>query len=382
MHSQSLRKWIFVLHRYLGLAVGLIAVIVGLTGSLLVFHTEIDQLGAAQTFGRVVPQGDRLPLTALVNQVKTAYADQPDYKIDRIYPYGSHTNDPRIDLPISVSVVDSQEKSINVLLDPYTGELLSTQSWDKGFFDWVYRLHYALLMGNIGIYIVGGIAFLMVVLALTGIVLWPGWRRLVTGFKIKWNAHPKRLNFDLHKVTGIILGGFFSMIALTGVWWNFYEYINPALYAAISIPNPKDPVIQAIPGKTSITDIDAVLQTADTVLPDFPTIYVVLPTKPESVFSVRKASPSSRFWDSQVHIDPYSGKVLRVDDGTKLPWFMRLYNYTAELHYGTFGGLLTRILYIFVGLSPLILFTTGLMMWRYRQQPKTTEPSRELAQQR
>ncbi|MEH2143699.1 PepSY-associated TM helix domain-containing protein [Nostoc sp.] len=40
MHSKKLRDFVFRLHRYIGLAVGLIAIAIGLTGSLLVFHDE------------------------------------------------------------------------------------------------------------------------------------------------------------------------------------------------------------------------------------------------------------------------------------------------------------------------------------------------------
>ncbi|MEH2423610.1 MAG: PepSY-associated TM helix domain-containing protein [Nostoc sp.] len=44
-------------------------------------------------------------------------------------------------------------------------------------------------------------------------------------------------------------------------------------------------------------------------------------------------------------------------------------NFFTPLHYGTFGGLPTRILYVFVGLTPLILFITGFVMWQYRKRP-------------
>jgi uncharacterized iron-regulated membrane protein len=44
MNAKSFRNRIFTLHRYLGLVVGLIAIVVGLTGSLLVFHTEISNI--------------------------------------------------------------------------------------------------------------------------------------------------------------------------------------------------------------------------------------------------------------------------------------------------------------------------------------------------
>jgi uncharacterized iron-regulated membrane protein len=38
------------------------------------------------------------------------------------------------------------------------------------------------------------------------------------------------------------------------------------------------------------------------------------------------------------------------------------------LHYGTFGGVFTRIVYIFVGLAPLVLFATSFVMWWYRKK--------------
>ena len=49
----------------------------------------------------------------------------------------------------------------------------------------------------------------------------------------------------------------------------------------------------------------------------------------------------------------------------------RVLNSFTPIHYGTFGGLPTRILYIFVGLSPTILLITGFTMWRLRKKDKT-----------
>ncbi|MEH1844413.1 MAG: PepSY-associated TM helix domain-containing protein [Nostoc sp.] len=76
------------------------------------------------------------------------------------------------------------------------------------------------------------------------------------------------------------------------------------------------------------------------------------------------------YGNSNVYLDQYSGKVLRVDNGLKLSLGDRVLNSFVPLHYGTFGGLPTRILYVFVGLAPLILFVTSLVMWRYRYRAK------------
>lgn len=81
MNAKKLRNLIFSLHRYLGLFVGLILIVVGLTGSLLVFQHEIDQWAIEQQFGRVIPQQERVSLNVGINNVKKAYADRPELKI-------------------------------------------------------------------------------------------------------------------------------------------------------------------------------------------------------------------------------------------------------------------------------------------------------------
>ncbi|MEH2179020.1 PepSY domain-containing protein [Nostoc sp.] len=60
MKSKPIRNWIFIFHRYLGLALGLILIIVGLTGSLLVFDDEINQWSDDRQFGTVTPIGETL----------------------------------------------------------------------------------------------------------------------------------------------------------------------------------------------------------------------------------------------------------------------------------------------------------------------------------
>ncbi|MEH2387995.1 MAG: PepSY-associated TM helix domain-containing protein [Nostoc sp.] len=46
----------------------------------------------------------------------------------------------------------------------------------------------------------------------------------------------------------------------------------------------------------------------------------------------------------------------------------------APMHYGTFGGLPTRILYVFVGLGLSTLSITGFIMWWYRYKGKNPKP--------
>ncbi|MEH2290808.1 PepSY-associated TM helix domain-containing protein [Nostoc sp.] len=366
MHSKKLRDFVFRLHRYIGLAVGLIAIIIGLTGSLLVFHDEISEFLLHRQIGTITPQGERLPVEVILNQVKTSYVSQLGVTIDRIY-ISAKPNAPAIIIP------RKQESDLAELyVNPYTGVVIgnSQEIFSEKFFNAVYELHYALLLGKTGYAIAGIAALLMCILSITGFLLWPGWRKLLNGFKIKLNAHPKRINFDIHKVAGIVTAIFLALTGFTGFCWNFSDFTKPIIYAVTFTHKPaSEPVSIGVPGKTPLKLTDQ-LKTARATFPNAMLGTIYFPRKPEDALSIRFKLPQDDDENGQsyVYLDQYSGKVLRVDNILKIPLGDRVLNSFEPLHYGTFGRLPTRILYIFVGLAPLILFITGFVMWWYRRK--------------
>ena len=69
MRSKIFRTTIFTLHRCLGLFAGLILVIVGITGSLLVFRQEWDDWLVRWRFGTVAAASPPLDIELLVRKV-------------------------------------------------------------------------------------------------------------------------------------------------------------------------------------------------------------------------------------------------------------------------------------------------------------------------
>jgi uncharacterized iron-regulated membrane protein len=359
MKSLKLRSLVFQLHRYIGLFVGLILAIVGLTGSLLVFTHELDGIVIQQQFGQVVTQKQTLPLSAIAAKIETAYRDRPDLKIAQ-FDLHPHAKTYRIRL------IDKEDKHLEVFVNPYTGDILGDRSRDSAFFSRVVELHYSLFAGNIGTAIVGIVAFLVCLLSVTGAVLWPGWRKLTAGFKIKWNAHPKRLNFDIHKVAGIVAAVFLFMTAISGFCWNFYEQAAPAIYALTLSPKPAE-LKSSVATQTPI-GIDEIVKISDAVLPGAITTFISVPTKPDEVYHIyKKQLQDAQYFANSVEIDRYSGKVLRVNNSQTATLGDRILNAFVPMHYGTFWGLPSRILYVFVGLTPTILIVTGFVMYRYRR---------------
>jgi len=363
MNTKRLRDILFPLHRYIGLVVGLLLIIVGLTGSLLVFEHELDQMILQRRFGQVTVQEQRLSLSKIAEIVTTAYRDRPEFKLAQF------------DIPPDVETYklrlrNDKDEDLEVFVNPHTGAILGDRSRETAFFSRVVELHYTLFAKDVGRIVVGVVAFLLCLLSITGLMLWPGWRKLIAGFKIKWDAHPKRVNFDIHKVAGITSVVFLSMIALSGFCWNFYEYAEPAIYALTLTPKPPELKSTVTTGKSPLS-IDEMAQRADVALPGAITTFISIPTKPDGVFSVYKKQPQdAQNYANVVQLDHYSGKVLRVVNSQTATLGDRILNAFVPMHYGTFWGLPSRILYVFVGLAPLILFITGFVMWWYRRRVK------------
>ena len=187
------RRTAFELHRYLGLVAGLTIIIVGLTGSLLVFRQEINHFLLQSQFGQIVPQQQQVSILSVFDTVKAAY---PEPKFTLIF-FELPTQE---NAPIRVELGSENRLITEVIVNPYTGNILGDRLPQYAIMDIVYNLHNALLTGETGTIIVRIAAFFLFVLSITGIILWSGWRKFINGFKIKTNASIKRLNFDIHKV--------------------------------------------------------------------------------------------------------------------------------------------------------------------------------------
>ncbi len=365
MHSQRQRQVFFSLHRYLGLAIGLLLAFIGITGSLLVFEPEIDHWLTDRQFGQVIPQAQRLAPEQLITAAKVAY---PNLKPVSLY----FPDQP--EQPFKLRMKSSQpnpkvylDGNYEVFLNSYSGKVLGDRIERFNYYRLLLNLHYRLFAEDVGIVIAGIAGFLLMVLSFSGLVLWPGWRKLITGFKIKWNANPKRLNFDLHKVIGVTTVVFLVLTAFTGVCWNFYEFSQPAIYALTATPTLPDPVSKPIAGKPPLKLSD-LLANAEAAFPEGQMTTINLPTKPEDSFSAYLKLGNGLDYGNVVYLDQFSGQVIRIDDERKAKLGDRILNAFVPLHFGTFGGISTRILYVFVGLAPAVLLVTGFVMWRYRRR--------------
>jgi uncharacterized iron-regulated membrane protein len=366
MGRQQTRNTIFLLHRYFGLCMGLIMILIGITGSLLVFHAEIEDWLTLQRYGITMHQGQLLTLDRMVEIAKTAYPswtfDEIVFPKDERYPMILGFTAPDVDPNLY------QHGFHQVFINPYTGKIVGELATRYTFYRFILNLHYRLFLPGewLGRVITGIAALLLLAIAVTGAILWPGWRKLITGFKVKWNSHIKRRNFDLHKVIGIFSAIFLALTGLTGAYLSFYYQIEPVIGMLADSPpatNSQVVALSAQPSGQNFLPLETLLQTAQKALPTM---------KPQELYIPRN-EPLEVYGNAEelIRLNPYTGKILSVTDGTKNKEYSvsdRIHDVLiAPFHFGTFGGLPTRVLYVFIGLAPTILLATGFTMWRYRE---------------
>lgn len=357
----KLRNRISTLHGFIGILGGLLLVIMGLTGSAIVFHQEIDRALNPHLM-RVVPQGEPV---AIETFLQSAQAAIPNARLESIQLPQTP------DATYQLGFQSANEIWHDVFVHPYTGEVLGDRQPDRTLIRILYAIHHDFLAGKLGLYLVGVSGLILILQTITGLLLWTGWRNLSSSFRIRWHAPIQLLSFDLHNVSGIITNLFLLILGFTGVVIVGAHLLVDSPAATAELPPPFQPTVP----------LSELLRNADAAIPDSTTVSVSFPDAQQVIVSKKLPSDHPRFYFSYVILDGKTGEVLEVSKVTEPPAMWQFLIPIADLHFGSFGGLPTRILYVFIGFIPLVLLITGLVMWKRRRLKGKRETAIALAKQ-
>lgn len=355
------RTLVLGIHLYVGLVVGLLLVSAGLTGSILVWRHEIDALLHPELL-RVEPAGTRIPLQQVVERVEAAY---PGSSVLRIrlpkIPEAAH------------EVVTVGADPLQVYVDPYRGTVLGARGEAETAMNALFHWHTSLLSGETGKMVTGTAALLLLVLVISGLVVWwPGLRRLRDALVVKWRANWKRVNFDVHRAGGFWGAAFLTVMAVTGSSLIFHEaYMAGLNWATRSPPRPTAPAVMPLAGRAPLP-LDVLVERAARAIPRGEVTVLTLPQTPAGPVVVRRKVPEELHPNGRnfVYLNPQTGEVLAVENALTAPAGTRAYNILYPIHIGRWGGALSRVLYSIFGLVPLILFVSGVLIWRNRTRGK------------
>lgn len=358
-----MRKILFNLHLYLSLIVGVFVIILGVTGSIMAFETELDHLFHSR-LTYVTPQTKALSLTEIGAAALKAI---PGARI-RGYALSTAPN-------ISYQVGTSEG---TVFVNQYTGEILGVQKGPDSVNDalnFIHQFHLRLAIRNqsdVGKEIIKWVGVVILLLLCSGLYLWWPAKRV----SIRKGGTSWRFWFDLHNTVGVFSLVFLLTLAITGAVIGFEEKTTPWFYkmtgtqpfvvynraARFDVTPPADP--------KPITP-DQAIEIARVALPGAAPFSLNVPG-PKDPYFIRARYPEDLTGGgrSQVVVDQYSGKVLAAEGSRTAPAGSRIITANRALHTGDIFGVPSKVIMSLASLMLVAQLMTGVIMWSKRGKKK------------
>ncbi|PPK95725.1 putative iron-regulated membrane protein [Nonlabens xylanidelens] len=369
----SFKKFIFQLHKILGLATGLVVFLVAITGCCWTFREEIESL--YDDYKKVTPQNKAI-LTP--TEAKT-YAEQ-------VFPENTvhGTMFKKDDDAIEVIFYDAEPEFYqSVFLNPYTGKVIQVDNHMTGFFAFILEGHMRLwLPKEIGEQVVGVSILIFILIIISGFFLWVPKKRknLKQRVKFDWKKTTrwKRKNFDLHTVVGFYISSLALIIAFTGSMMS-YDWLKYVVYISTGGEKEARFIIPENEGNqltdNNVVPMDNLIVKLLKENPEAEGFELHYPNSAQESIYVEVSNSEGLFYDSdfrffdqntleELETPSVFGKYENADVADKI----QRMNY--DIHIGAIGGIVGKIIAFLVSLIVASLPVTGVLLWYGRNYKK------------
>ncbi len=402
----SLRPYLGVLHRWVGLVIAGFLIVSGLTGAVISWDHELDEvlnadLTKARAAGPAIPS---LQLAAALQAKDPAIlvtfvplAAEPGHSLAFGVEGGRDPKTRRYVAP----------RYNQVFVDPADGAELGRREWGAAwpitketFVSFLYVLHYSLhtpAMWGIdrwGVWLMGGIALLWTLDCFVGFYLTlPAgkagaakrksfWARWKPAWTIKRGAGAYRINFDIHRAFGLWLWGVLFTVAFTAFSLNLYSEVFFPVMSKVSQVTPSpfdarkphaatDPILPKVGYAQVIARAQAEATRRGWTAPAGSAFY-----SPEyGLYGVAFHAPGGDHGAAGVgppylYFDGGDGRLV----GDRQPWRGTAADIFVQaqfpLHSGRILGLPGRILISAMGLVVAALSVTGVVIWLRKRRAR------------
>ena len=353
-------KYTFSIHHWCGLIGGIFILLISLTGSILVFDDDIDQALFANEFTLAAP-AQKLSIDASLENVRATY---PDWEI-RI---------PQLPTSPNQALLYELRKGTKrhwVFAHPKTGNVIATNTQAH------YRptqvlldLHYNLLSGVTGKIVVFFVGVALLILTITGFILYRSSILKVLTFRQKISFKSRRtLYSSLHRVVGVWALAFNLVLCVTGLTLSVV-----VLQHAFSGGTP------AVATPAITASVDAAMASINTRYPDFNITYVRIPVNEEGqLYFLGRLHSDPLYYGSyysSIPVNYTSGEIGQPYFLRDQPFLKRFLVILQATHFGDYAGYFVKLLYCIGGMMPGILSVSGFVIWHYRSKPA---PKRKIA---
>lgn len=355
------RFW-FQLHGWFSLPVWIVFCFICLTGTVAVISHEITWLLNPSARAE---NPTKIAALSIAEQVARLQEQRPTADISSVMTFESY-------LVTAVSFSDHDKPFAIAYVNPYSGEI---QEINDGltFIGFMRSLHGWLLFPwqqgySVGYYLVCAMALVMLGALITGLIVYKKFWRSFISPKIRFNQGKVTLLADLHRLGGVWALWFMLLMSATGLW-----YLTQAIlwHAEIDI-EPHAPVIASneLPIENTPTSktVGQVIEIAQQQQPSLKPTYVMFPEHNRGMYQIM-GSGDHVFYDNYsytFHINPWTGNVASQLTPKSMNTLQTIMHVADPLHYGTIGGIWTKLIWFIFGAILTAMSITGFMMWSER----------------
>ncbi|MEM8919318.1 MAG: PepSY-associated TM helix domain-containing protein [Pseudomonadota bacterium] len=353
--KKSKRKKLYELHTWVGFHLAFIMALVLFTGTVATLSNEIDWL--IQDDMRVTPGEEMVSWGEMDRAVRT-YA--PNANVASI---GTMDHDY---FAYRATVMDEFGNRNYVHVNQWTGEVTGEThplTVQRFFRD----LHRYLFMPNyLGLPIVGSLSFILLISLYTGLKTTRNWRTVM--MRVRRNKGVRILLGDMHKAAGIWASWFFILMAVTGIWYLAeFGYAVAGERMEAERPGLTEERIAELGPVIRDSPVGDVARVAKEAIPDLQITGIQYPLRHNQAFTVLgvRSNPLLRDRANRVFVDPADLSVIKAQPEEDISTVAWLNEMADPLHFGTFGGLTTKIIWFVFGIFMTGLSITGVWLtWR------------------
>lgn len=367
------------IHLWVGLVLCLPLVMLGITGSILVFEHELEDLFAAPP-AYTLAAGQPQPLAAIVDAARAA---APKDLSPGMVTLPEEPGEPAAVRLMPAGRMGPGPGGQVMLIDPVSLAVLETRAPTAGPLRQVFLLHANLLTpGRTGREIVGWLGVVMLALGVSGLVLWwprPG--RWKAAFTVKPGARGVRLHRELHGAVGIWSLAVFMVVSFSGVYLAFPQTLGAAVSSVFPARDLRAQVkVEPLRGAVPL-DADAAVALALAAVPDGELRMVGLPGRPDQPYRITLAPPGHEHGAPMIaaFVDPWTAQVVEVRDPRGYSAGEVIMGWQHALHAGQGLGWTWKILTFLSGVLPPLFAVTGFYMWLQKRRVRKAQDAQRAA---
>lgn len=386
------------IHLWLSVPFGILITLICFSGAMLIFEPEITRSIKSDVYYVGSSDGEPLPMEELLETVKATLPDS--VSITGVTVFADRERTYQVNL--------SKPRRASLFIDQYSGDI--TGRYERiGFFSTMFKLHRWLLDSanphgdgvKAGKLLVGISTLIFVIALITGVIIWvprarKNFRRSMSiSFKDGWRGLWK----GLHVAGGMYVLVFVLAMSLTGLTWSFNWY-RTAFYAVCGVEHTPRNFTQA-PGEKTNGDSrhngegrgnhrggrrgghgegrgegrrhhsefgrwQQVYEELRAQNPDAPQITIGSETASVTLGTTGNGRAADKY-----EFNRRSGEITPATKYADSLPADKLRGWIYAVHTGSWGGMLTRILWLLSALLGASLPLTGYYIWiKHLHHPK------------